>query len=201
MILNTEPGGYCPCIARFRSGRAGSCTSASHVVAVERSPMNRSTAKAGCEAMASTSPLRGSMTTTAPARAPIARSAASWIRRSTVVTTWRAGQRLLPVEDADQPPVGVDLDALAAVAAAQVLVEQPLEPGLPDHVAAAGSARPRSWSARLAHVAQEVGGEATARIGPLRLDLDDHARQLEPPLLDLGDLVQREPAAQPHRPR
>ena len=49
----------------------------------------------------------------------------------------RAGLRLLPVEDADQPPVGVDLDLLAAVAAAQVLVEEPLEPGLPDDVAAA----------------------------------------------------------------
>ena len=107
----------------------------------------------------------------------------------------RAGHRLLPVEDPDQSPVGVHLDLLAAVPAPEVLVVEPLEPGLPDEIAPARAVPPEILVRGLAHVAEEVGREADARVGALGLDLDRHARQIEPPLLDPGDLLERESRA------
>ena len=81
-----EAGAYWLWTARFSSGKCGSWTRRSHAL---RSivPVKRSISKAGVETIARRSPLRGSMTTTAPACPAMARSAASWIRPSTVVTT------------------------------------------------------------------------------------------------------------------
>ncbi len=67
---------------------------------------------------------------------------------------------LLAPHDLHRAAERVHLDALAAVAAAQVLVEQPLEAGLADHVAAAVAALLHLLVADLPHVAEEVGGEA-----------------------------------------
>ena len=90
------------------------------------------------------SPDFGSITTTEPALPAISRSAVSWMRRSTVVMTWAPG-RGSPAASAGRAARGVDLDALAAVAPPQMLVEQiVLEPGLADHVAAAIPSAPSS---------------------------------------------------------
>ena len=112
-----------------------------------------------------------------------------------------AGHRLVPVEDADQPPVGVDLDLLAPVPAPEVLVVEPLEPRLADEVAAAHAAPPEVGVRGLADVAQEMGREPDPRVRALGLDVDRHPGQIEPPLLDAGDLLEREPAREPDRPR
>ena len=73
-------------------------------------PVKRSMGKAGGATIASTSPLRGSMTTTAPARPSMARSAASWIRRSTVVIDLGARMRLRRLDQPHRPAHRVDFD-------------------------------------------------------------------------------------------
>ena len=157
--------------------------------------MKRSISKAGVETMASTSPLRGSITTTAPglpSMAPLGHFLHAPIDGGDDLG---AGMRLGGLDQPHLPAHRVDLEALAAVLAAQELVEQALEPALPDHVAAPIAALLQLLVAGLAHVAQQMGGEAAVRIDALRLDLHDHARQLELPLLDLGDVVERGRAA------
>src|SRR5262249_61956112 len=113
-----------------------------------------------------------------------------------------ACHRLLALEDADRPPVGVDLDLLRAVAPAKDVVVQALEPGLPDEVAAPESTPAALEVAlrRLPHVPQEVGGKVGARIGPLRLHLHRHAGEVELPLLDAGDVVQAQTAGEADGP-
>ena len=107
--------------------------------------------------------------------------------------------RLRGLDQPYGPAERVHLDALAAVTAAQVLVEQPLESALPDHVAAPVAALLELLVIHLAHVAQEVRRETARRIRALRLDLHDHTRELELPLLDLRDVVHREPAPEADR--
>jgi hypothetical protein len=107
--------------------------------------------------------------------------------------------RLGLLHPANRTPHRVDLDALAAVLAPQVLVEEPLEPGLAHHLAAAVATLLELLVARLAHVAQEMGGEPAVRVHALGLDLGDDARKLELPFLDLGDVGERETPAHPHR--
>ena len=106
--------------------------------------------------------------------------------------------RLVLLDHAHRAAHHVHLDALAAVLAAEVLVEEALETVLPDHLPAAVPALPELVVARLAHVAQQVRGEAAVRVDALRLDLGDHAGELELPLLDLGHVLEREPAANAH---
>src|SRR5688500_14817283 len=108
-----------------------------------------------------------------------------------------AGLRLGLRDHADRPAHDVDLDLLAAIATAQELVEQALEAGLAHHVAAAISALLELLVARLADVAEEMRGEPTIRVRTRRLDLDDHARELELPLLDLRDVFERQAATDP----
>ena len=103
------------------------------------------------------------------------------------------------LDQADLAAHRVDLDPLAAVLAPQELVEEPLEAGLPDHVAAAVPALLELVVVGLADVAEEVGGEAARRVRALRLDLHDHARQLELPLLHAGHLVDAQAAPHAHR--
>ena len=111
-----------------------------------------------------------------------------------------AGVGLVALHDLDRPPEGIDLDAFAPIPAAQVLVQQPLQTGLPDHVAAPVAPLLHLLLAHLADVSEQVGGEGAGGIDALGLDLDDHARQLELPLLDLRDLCERQPAAHPDGP-
>jgi hypothetical protein len=110
-----------------------------------------------------------------------------------------AGMRLGGLDQPHLPAHRVHLEALATVLAAQELVEQPLQPALAHHVAATIPTLLELLVAGLAHVAQQVGGEPAVGIGALRLDLHDHARQLQLPLLDLGDVVHAETAPHPHR--
>src|SRR3989442_1715946 len=77
---------------------------------------------------------------------------------------------------------GIDLDALAPVAAAKEFVEQPLEPALAYHVTAPEAPLLELLLVRLPHVAEQMGGEAAVGIGALRLHFHDHAGQLELPL-------------------
>src|SRR5439155_1165162 len=98
-----------------------------------------------------------------------------------------------------RPAECIDLDPLATVTTPQELVQQSLEPTLSDHVAAAVAAALELLVAGLANVAQQVSGESTIGIGPLRLDLDDHAGKLELPLLDLRHVFERQPASHAHR--
>ena len=105
----------------------------------------------------------------------------------------RMGLRLL--DEPDRPSHRVDLDALAAVAAPEILVEQPFEPGLSDHVAAPVPALLQLLVIRFAHVAEQVGGEPTRGIGSLGLHLHDDAGELELPFLDLCHIGQRQPPA------
>src|SRR6266481_4531080 len=160
MTLKTDPGAYWLCSARFISGVSGSRTTLSHS-SRSRLPVRRSSGNAGLEVMASTSPLRGSMTITAPE--------------------------------------GIHLDALAAIAAAQVLVEHSLQPALADHVAAAVAPLLHLLVAHLPDVPEEMRGERARGIDPLGLDLDDDTGQLELALLDLGDFLERQSA--PHADR
>src|SRR5207247_2359047 len=107
----------------------------------------------------------------------------------------RARARLALLDQAHGAAHRVDLDPLAAVLAAQILVEQPLETALADHLAASVPALFELIVTRFADVPEQVCGEAAGRIHALRLDLGDHARDLELPLLDLRDVLEREPAA------
>ncbi len=109
--------------------------------------------------------------------------------------------RLRTPDDTQVAPERIDLDALAPVLTSQVVIEQSLEPGLPHHVAPSVKPLPELLVADLAHVAQQVGGEAAGRVDALRLDLHDHARELELPLLDLGHVLERQAAAHPHGSR
>ena len=102
---------------------------------------------------------------------------------------------LLAAHDLHLPAEGVHLDALATVSAAQVLVEQALEPRLPDHVAPPVPPLLHLLVVDFADVAEEMGGEGTRRIHALGLDLDNHPRQFEPAFPELGDLLERESAA------
>ena len=78
-ILNTEPGTYRPSVARGRSGSAGSSRSASKVALGRRRVGDRrSRRRYGFEAIARTSPVRGSSMTTAPRCLPSAAAAARW---------------------------------------------------------------------------------------------------------------------------
>src|SRR2546425_4433623 len=106
--------------------------------------------------------------------------------------------RIGVLHHAQRPAERVDLDTLATVTPAQELVQQPLEPTLSDHVAAAVASTLQLLVAGLAHVAEQVRGETTVGIGTLRLDLDDHTGQLELPLLDLRHVFERQPAPHPH---
>ena len=106
----------------------------------------------------------------------------------------RARARLALLDQAHGAAHRVDLDTLAAVLPAQVLVEQPLEAALADHLAAPVPALFELVVARLADVPEQVRGEAAGRVHALRLDLGDHARELELPLLHLRDVLQREAA-------
>ncbi len=110
-----------------------------------------------------------------------------------------AGIRLLATHQLHRPAHRVDLDALAPVAPAQVVVEQPLQTRLTDHVAAPVTALLHLLVVDLAHVPQEVGREGAVGIYALGLDFHHHPRQLELPLLDLGDLLERQAAPNPDR--
>jgi hypothetical protein len=112
--------------------------------------------------------LRGSITTTAPALPSIARSATSCTRRSTVGDDLGARMRLGGLDQPHLPAHRIHLETLAAVLAAQELVEQPLEAALAHHVPTAISALLELLVAGFAHVAQQVGGEPAVRIRPLR---------------------------------
>ena len=112
-----------------------------------------------------------------------------------------AGHRLESVEHADQTPVGVDLDLLTPVPAPEVLVVEPLEPRLADEVASAHAASPEVGVRGLADVAEQMGREPDPRVRALWLDVDRHPGQIEAPLLDADDLLEREPAREPDRPR
>src|SRR4030095_7024046 len=86
------------------------------------------------------SPERGSMTTTEPALPAIARSAVSWMRRSTVVMTCAPGRgssRCMSCTGRARapPPQRLAPDALATVGSGECIGEEALEPGLTDHVA------------------------------------------------------------------
>ena len=109
-----------------------------------------------------------------------------------------AGVGLVPPHDLHGAPKGVHLDALAAVATAQVLVEHPLESALADHVAAAVAPLLHLLVAHLPDVAEEVRGERARGVDALRLDLDNDTGQLELALLDLGDFLERESAPHAH---
>src|SRR5262249_56905456 len=106
----------------------------------------------------------------------------------------RAGVGLRRLDPADRAAHRVDLDPLAAVLTAQVLVEQALEPALSDHLAAPVAALLELLVAGLADVAEKVRREAARGIDPLGLDLRDDARQLELPLLDLRGFGQGQAA-------
>src|SRR5206468_8979475 len=80
---------------------------------------------------------------------------------------------------ANRAPHRVDLDALSAVLAAQVLVEEPLEAALAHHLAAPVTTLLELLVARLAHVSQEMGGEPAVRVHALGLDLGDDPGKLE----------------------
>src|SRR6266446_5372243 len=110
----------------------------------------------------------------------------------------RAGMRIGVLHHAHGPAERIDLDPLATVTTPQELVQQALEPTLSDHVAAAVAATLELLVVGLANVAQQVSGESTIGIGPLRLDLDDHAGKLELPLLDLRHVFERQPASHAH---
>ena len=106
--------------------------------------MRRSSGKAGLEVSASTSPLRGSMTTTEPGLAghrPLRRFLDAAVDRGDDLGA-RVG--LLAPHDLHRPAEGVHLDALAAVAAAQVLVEEPLEAATARSCRRGGSGRASS---------------------------------------------------------
>ena len=109
----------------------------------------------------------------------------------------RARIRLGGLHESYGPAHRVHLDALAAVLAAQELVEQPLESRLAHHVAAAVPALLELLVVRLADVAEQVRGEPAVRVHALGLDLHDHAGQLELPLLHLLHVRDRQPAADP----
>src|SRR5213592_4449673 len=177
-ILKIEPGGYWLWMVRFSSGNSGSFITRSHA---SRSmvPVKRSISKACVDTMASTSPLRGSITTTAPVLPSISFAATDRGHHL------RARMRLGGLHEPHGPAHRVHLDALAAILAAQELVEQPLESGLAHHVAAAVAALLELLVVRLADVAEQVRGEAAVRVHALGLDLHDHAGQLELPLFHL----------------
>src|SRR3989442_722816 len=103
--------------------------------------------------------------------------------------------RLGLLHSTDRAAHRVDLDPLAAVLTAQVLVQEALETALPDHLAAPVSPLLELLVVGLADVAQQVRGETARRIDALGLDLGDDARQLELPLLDLRDVLEGEAAA------
>ncbi len=107
--------------------------------------------------------------------------------------------RLLAAHHLHRPAHGVDLDPLAPVPATQVLVQESLQARLPDHVPAAVAPLLHLLVAHLADVTQQVGRERAGGIHALRLDLHDHARQLELALLHLGDVLEREPPPHAHR--
>src|SRR2546430_15725352 len=79
-----------------------------------------------------------------------------------------------------------------SVLAAQVLVEQPLEAALADHLAAPVPALFELVVARLADVPEQVRGEAAGRVHALRLGRGGHAREVGPPLLHPLRVLQRE---------
>ncbi len=89
--------------------------------------------------------------------------------------------------------------SIVAVLAAQVLVEQPLETALPDHLAAPVAPLLELFVVGLADVTEQVRGEAARRIDALGLDLRDDAGQLELPLLHLRDFRERQAAPHAHR--
>ena len=197
MILNTEPGAYWLWMVRLRSGWAGSFTTASQA-ARSMVPVKRSMSNAGVDTMASTSPLRGihdHHRARVAVHGPLGRLLDAAIDGGDHL---RARRRLRALDDAELAARGVDLDALAAVLAAQVVVEEPLESRLPHHVAAPVAPLAQLLLAHLPHVAEEVGGEPAGGIDALGLDLDDHARQLELPLLDLGHVLQGQTPAHAH---
>ena len=107
--------------------------------------------------------------------------------------------RLALLDHAHGPPHRVDLDPLAAVLAAQVVVEQPFQAALADHLPTSVPALSELVVVRLADVPEQVRSEAAGRVHALRLDLGDHARKLELPLLHLRDVAEREPAAHADR--
>src|SRR6185295_20298215 len=76
---------------------------------------------------------------------------------------------LLAAHHLHRAPHGVDLDALAAVAPPEIVVQQPLEAGLADHVAPPVAALLHLLVADLAHVPQEVSREGAVGIHALRL--------------------------------
>ena len=106
---------------------------------------------------------------------------------------------LLAPHHLHRPTQGVDLDPLASVPAAQVLVQEPLQARLPDHVPAAVPPLLHLLVAHLADVAEQVGRERAGGIHALGLDLHDHAGQLELALLHLGHVLERETPPHAHR--
>ncbi len=110
-----------------------------------------------------------------------------------------ARNRLGVLDQADRASEGVDLDSLPPVGSPQILIEQPFEPALADHVAAPVAALPELLLVGLANVPEQVRGKPAGRVHALRLHLDDHPGQLELPLLHFRDLLERESAADADR--
>src|SRR5438552_2133089 len=92
-----------------------------------------------------------------------------------------AGMRIGLLDEADWPPQRVDFDALSPIPAAEEFVEEALETGLADELAAAVASLFHLLIVRLAHIAEQVGGEAAGRIRAPQLHPDDHAGQLDFP--------------------
>src|SRR4029453_11724169 len=186
--LNTEPGAYWLCRARFISGVSGSRMTLSHS-SLSRLPVSRSSSKAGLEVMARKSPLRGSMKIP-PTAAGIhddhrTRAADHGALRRFLDTPVHRGDdlrpriRLLAPHDLHGAAQGIHLDTLAPVAATQMLVEQPLEAALADHVPATVATLLHLVVAHLPDIAEKMGREGARRVHAPGLDLHHHPPQRE----------------------
>ena len=91
--FTVEPGGYSPRMARFNSGTSMLSRSAAYSGRLRPRPKGFGS-KPGVDTIAMTSPLFGSMATTAPRRPMRPCSATSCVGRSMVVMTSRPGSRL-----------------------------------------------------------------------------------------------------------
>jgi hypothetical protein len=142
--------------------------------------------------MANTSPLRGSITIPR-----LASSIAPPLTDAAVASAdhLAAGIRLFPLHDLNRPTQRIDLDALTTIGSAQVVVQEPLQTGLPDQVTAAVPPVFHLLLAHLSHVAEQVRGEGRREVHALGLDLDDHTGQLGLSLLHPGHFLERKAPA------
>ena len=187
--LKTDPGAYWLASARFMSGVMGSRTSCEPLVAAEGAgePVERKGRARGHRQHVAVARIHHDDRPGMSGHRALGHLLNAPVDRGDDLGA-RVG--LLAPHDFHLPAERIHLDALAAVSAAQVLVEQALEPRLPDHVAPPVPPLLHLLVVHFADVTEEMGGEGTRRIHALGLDFDDHPRQLEPALPELGDLLE-----------